>query len=343
MIAPQFNEDNSPHRLMNPHQNSNAQRYSQNNQLINRSDSESSSSSSGSETSSSSDSSSDESGIETESSNLESNLVSLPSSNRSYNSNADVANDVFNSHANSIDPDMAMLHSTQSNTVGNDQDPTIPPPNLPVQPATSSSTISSSSSSNRSQSDGFKRTLGEICHRMVFQSPSTHAVTGREKEISDIASQLVEIMRNENPTHFKNFSEKLKRAFKDRGSNNLSNIDWFQLTFEDLIDKVVDNPTWRSLLNTLNCSYIVLQACKDDLSVQQTNELKSRLKNVSEKFIERRFRRYIESNGDWEGLRKYRDHVVNYQQPDPNDPGVIVSALGVIAGVVGALAFFRRS
>lgn len=174
MIAPHIREENSPHRLMNPNQSNNAQRYPQNHQpFINRSDSESS----GSETSSSSDSSSDESGMETDSSNL----VALPSSNTSNNSNAQVSN----SHANSIDPEMAMLHSMDSNTVVNEEDTTIPPPNLPVQPAASTSSTTSSSS-NQSQTDGFKRTLGEICHRMVFQSPSTHAVTGREKEISDI-------------------------------------------------------------------------------------------------------------------------------------------------------------
>ena len=177
MIAPHIREENSPHRLMNPNQSNNAQRYPQNSQFLNRSERGSSSSSSGSETSSSPDSSSDESGMETDSSNL----VALSSSNTSNNSNAQVSN----SHANSIDPEMAMLHSTHSNTVGNEEDPTIPPPNLPVQPAASTSSTTSSSS-NQSQTDGFKRTLGEICHRMVFQSPSTHAVTGREKEISDI-------------------------------------------------------------------------------------------------------------------------------------------------------------
>lgn len=305
---------------MNPHQTT-AEIFPLNKSYA-RSSSEGSSSS---ETSS--DSSSDESGMETE----QSNLVSLPSTNSNSNSNLGSS---YNAHAASADLDMAMLHSMGSNTVVNEDDTTIPPPAPRTNPPTTSQ------SSN--QTDSFKRTLTEVCHQIVYNSVSTQAVTGRDKEVSEIAKQLVEIMRSENPVHFKNFSEKLKKAFKDRGSNQLSNIDWFQLTFEDLIEKVVDHPTWRSLLNTLNCSYIVMEASRDDLTESEKNELKSRMKDVSEKFIDRRFRRYIESNGDWEGLKKYRDNVVNYNRSN-NEPSFFVTALGVAAGVFGALAVFRRS
>jgi len=263
----------------------------------------------------------------------QSNLVSLPSTNPNSNLGSS-----YNAHATSADIDMAMLHSMGSNTVVNEDDITIPPP----APRTNPPTTSQSSSTSSNQTDSFKRTLTEVCHQIVYNSVSTQTVTGRDKEVSEIAKQLVEIMRSENPVHFKNFSEKLKKAFKDRGSNHLSNIDWFQLTFEDLIEKVVDHPTWRSLLNTLNCSYIVMEASRDDLTESEKIELKSRMKDVSEKFIDRRFRRYIESNGNWEGLKKYRDNVVNYNQRN-NEPSFLVTALGVAAGVFGALAVFRRS
>jgi len=321
MIAPSFREQDSPHRLMNPHQ-SNAEIFPLNKNYA-RSSSDTSSSS---ETSS--ESSSDESGMETD----QSNLVSLPSTNTNSISNS------YNAHFESVDSDMAMLHSMGSNTVVNENDSTIPPP----APRTISPPTSQLSSTSQTQTDSFKRTLTEVCHRIVYNSTSTLEIATREKEVSEIAEQLVKIMRSENPVHFKNFSEKLKKAFKDRGSNHLSNIDWFQLTFEDLIEKVVDHPTWRSLLNTLNCSYIVMEASMDDLSESEKNELKSRMKDVSEKFIDKRFRRYIENNGNWEGLKKYRDNVVNYNQRN-NEPGLFVTALGVAAGVFGALAIFRRS
>jgi len=311
MIATPFREKDSPHRLMNPHQNT-AEIFQLNKNYA-RSSSESSS---GSETSL--ESSSDESGMETE----QSNLVSLPSTNSNSNFGSS-----YNAHADSVDNDMAMLHSMGSNTVVNDDDTTIPPP---------------APRANPPPIDAFKRTLTEVCHRTVYNSASAQSVQARDKEVSEVAKELVEMMRSENPVHFKNFSEKLKKAFKDRGSNNLSNIDWFQLTFEDLIEKVVDHPTWRSLLNTLNCSYIVMEASMDDLTESEKSELKSRMKDVSEKFIDRRFRRYIESNGDWEGLKKYRDNVVSYNQSN-NEPSLLVTALGVAAGVFGALAVFRRS
>ena len=149
-------------------------------------------------------------------------------------------------------------------------------------------------------------------------------------------------MRSENPVHFKNFSEKLKKAFKDRGSNQLSNIDWFQLTFENIFENATQHLSWRSLINTFNCIIIIKNACNTDLTESEKNELKSRMKDIIVKFIKRRFRRFIENSGDWEGLKKY-ESATRYPDQKLVDTYLVTYALAILAGVLGATAIFRRS
>ena len=169
---------------MNPEQ-----RLLQNNEYV-RTDSQSSGSSSGSETSS--DSSSDESVMETE----QSNLVSLPSStnNSNSNSNSTVSHNhltSYNRHGYSEDPDMAMLHEMGSNTTPNEDDLTIPAPAPRTNPPAQSST-------QLRETDEFKRILEGICHRVVFNSQSTHAasLTANQKEVSEIGKSGI---KDENP------------------------------------------------------------------------------------------------------------------------------------------------
>ena len=67
--------------------------------------------------------------------------------------------------------------------------------------------------------------------------------------------RLTEKMRRESPTHFENFVKRLRRAF--RNSETVDPIVWFSLSFEELIKKVGESPSWRSFANMLNCIHIV--------------------------------------------------------------------------------------
>jgi hypothetical protein len=62
-------------------------------------------------------------------------------------------------------------------------------------------------------------------------------------------------MRQESPTHFENFVRRLRRAYDT--SHTEDPTTWFSLSFEELIRKVGESPSWRSLANMLNCIYIV--------------------------------------------------------------------------------------
>jgi len=68
-------------------------------------------------------------------------------------------------------------------------------------------------------------------------------------------------MRSESPTHFQNFVTRLQRAFNT--SETMEPTTWFSLSFEELIKKVGESPSWRSFANMLNCIYIVKQVAKD--------------------------------------------------------------------------------
>lgn len=193
--------------------------------------------------------------------------------------------------------------------------------------------------SNVVDDDHFKTTITVIL-QAVINNDKRHG-TPADKNISQSACTLIEDMRKENPTHFNNFIQKLKNAFKNRSGDQLSNLEWFQLTFEDLISKVVDHPSWRALLNMLNCCFIVLEASKDHLNQAEKSELKNKMLNVSEKFINRRFRRFVETNDNWKGLVSYHNQVVQYGQQQ-HDGSFLIMSLSAVATVIGAFAMFRR-
>jgi len=120
----------------------------------------------------------------------------------------------------------------------------------------------------------------------------------------------------------------------------LSNIDWFQLIFEKLIENVSEYPSWRSFLNVLNCTCIISDACNNYLTGSEINELKSRMKDVSEKFINRKFRRFIENDGNWEALENYKNLIAHNQSKV--DQHIIATVLCITAGAFVALVLLLR-
>ena len=112
-------------------------------------------------------------------------------------------------------------------------------------------------------------------------------------------------MRGECPTHFENFVGRLDRAFE--GSDVIDPSVWFSLSFEELIKKVGESPSWRSFANILNCIYIVKSVAEKKQQFNLT--LQTSMEDVLMRFIKDKFRMYIQNVGGWQNLVEYVDNI----------------------------------
>ena len=112
-------------------------------------------------------------------------------------------------------------------------------------------------------------------------------------------------MRGECPTHFENFVGRLDRAFE--GSDVMDASVWFSLSFEELIKKVGESPSWRSFANILNCIYIVKSVAEKKNQFNLT--LQTSMENVLMRFIKENFQLYIQNVGGWQNLVEYVDNI----------------------------------
>ena len=150
----------------------------------------------------------------------------------------------------------------------------------------------------------FERTARAASHFIIYDFHCGNSV--KVKNIAELINIQVQLIRSENKFHFTKFEAKLKKAFRNRKASKLSNVDWFQLTFEEIIEIFTEYTTWRSFLNTFNSAIIVKNACSNVLTESEKSELKSRMNDVSVKIINRKFRRFIVNKGGFEKFKNAR-------------------------------------
>jgi hypothetical protein len=189
------------------------------------------------------------------------------------------------------------------------------------------------------QEIAFERTAKAVAHFIIYDSEISESE--KSSKIPKLVKTLIGRLRSEDQAHFDNYERTIRKSFSARKSSALSKIDWFQLNFENIYESAAECLSWRALINTFNCILIIKNASDSDLTESEKNELKSRMKDVTVKFIKRRFRRFIKSNGDWEGLKKYESATRNQNQRLV-DPYLVTHALAIFTGALAAIAIFRR-
>ena len=138
------------------------------------------------------------------------------------------------------------------------------------------------------ENSGFikEATLAEHC---VFNSQYSLISKASISLIPKLVKTLIGRLRSEDQAHFDNYERTIRQSFSARKSSALSKIDWFQLTFENIYESAAECLSWRALINTFNCILIIKNASDSDLTESEKNELKSRMKDVTIKFIKRRW------------------------------------------------------
>lgn len=185
-----------------------------------------------------------------------------------------------------------------------------------------------------STNDPFKKVTMVVAHGCIHNESISQ--DPKEQKIFDTVQRLTEKMRNESPTHFENFVKRLKRAFEN--SQTVDPIVWFSLSFEELIKKVGESPSWRSFANMLNCIYIVKMVAKDHYN----HELKTSMEKCLIGFICDHFKLFINGSGGWEKIHDYVRHVESHEQNRIDNNGGWLATLVPAAMVVGAVALGLR-
>lgn len=153
--------------------------------------------------------------------------------------------------------------------------------------------------------DEFDKPLFVIAHGYIFGGDIDFTDNEEHKKIYGEALWLTNKMRGECPTHFENFVGRLDRAFE--GSDVIDPSVWFSLSFEELIKKVGESPSWRSFANILNCIYIVKSVAEKKHQFNLT--LQTSMEDVLMRFIKDKFRLYIQNVGGWQNLVEYVDNI----------------------------------
>ena len=126
----------------------------------------------------------------------------------------------------------------------------------------------------------------------------------------------------------------LCRAFKN--SRAVEPTVWFAVSFQELIVKVGERPSWRTFLNALNCIYIIREVAAEFYD----EPLKTMMEQSLVDFILNHFRLYITSCGGWEDLIAFWTHVEAIDK-EPTGLSWFATVFFVILGVVGAIARSR--
>ena len=106
--------------------------------------------------------------------------------------------------------------------------------------------------------DEFNKITIVLAHGLIYNEDIGSC---QERKYLRIAEKLTVKMREENPTHFEHFVIRLRRAFKS--SRGVNPTVWFARSFEELIAKVGEYPSWRTFSNMLNCIYIIKEVAAE--------------------------------------------------------------------------------
>lgn len=180
--------------------------------------------------------------------------------------------------------------------------------------------------------DKFKKVTIVLAHGLIYNED-----IGQHHEIKFLrtAEQLTYKMREDSPTHFNNFVIRLRRAFQS--SQTVDPTVWFALSFEELIKKVGESPSWRTFSNMLNCIYII----KEVAAEYYNTPLKTSMEKCLIDYILDHFRLFITSCGGWEDLIEFWRHIEKMGK-EPTGSGWLSTFVPAAVGVVGVMALLRR-
>ena len=148
--------------------------------------------------------------------------------------------------------------------------------------------------------DKFKKVTIVLVHGLIYNEDIGQP---QECKYLRIAEKLTVKMREDSPTHFKHFVAHLRRAFNN--SHAVEPTVWFAMSFQELIAKVGERPSWRAFMNVLNCIYIIREVA----AKYYGEPLKTMMEQCLVDFILVNFRLYITSCGGWEDLIQFWRHV----------------------------------
>ena len=180
--------------------------------------------------------------------------------------------------------------------------------------------------------DEFKKITIVLAHGLIYNEDIGKCQEGKYLRI---AEKLTVKMREENPTHFEHFVIRLRRAFQS--SRAVNPTVWFALSFEELIAKVGEHPSWRTFTNMLNCIYII----KEVAAEYYDEPLKTSIEICLMDFILDHFRLFITSCGGWEDLIQFWIHIEEIDK-EPTESGWLSTIFPAVVGVFGTMALLKR-
>ena len=173
--------------------------------------------------------------------------------------------------------------------------------------------------------DEFKKVTIVIVHGLIYNEDIGKS---HESKYLRVAQKLTVKMREDSSTHFKHFVTHLRRAFEN--SRAVEPKVWFAVSFQELIAKVGERPSWRTFLNVLNCISIIREVAAEFYD----EPLKTMMEQSLVDFILNHFRLYITSCGGWNDLIEFWRHAEEIEK-ESTESSWFATAFFVIVGIVG--------